>query len=136
MINIVMDTNILVSAALASQGNPARIISLISNSEEIQLFYSSAIVGEYEKVLAYKRLKISQEVQEKIIGTIKIFGTEIEPAQSTIPMVDESDRIFYNTAQASQSILITGNTRHYPAEEFIMTPAGFAKLWFNEEDTF
>ena len=135
MINLVIDTNILVSAALSSKGNPARVISLISDSKEIQLFYSSSILDEYEKVLAYKKLKISQEVQEKIIKSIRIFGTEIEPAESTIPMADESDRVFYDTAQASQSVLITGNTRHYPAEDFIMAPADFIKLWLSGQDT-
>jgi len=132
MINIVIDTNVLVSSALSSNGNPAKIISLISNFKEIQLFYSSTILDEYEKVLAYKRLKISQVVQEKIVRTIKVFGIEIEPVESTVFMADESDRVFYDTAKASQSILITGNIRHYPVEDFIMTPADFINLWFSE----
>jgi len=33
-------------------------------------YKSGRILNEYEEVLAYKRLKISQEVQEKIIETI------------------------------------------------------------------
>jgi len=42
-----------------------------------------------------------------------------------ISLPDESDRIFYDTACESKAILITGNKKHYPDEEFIMTPADF-----------
>jgi len=52
--------------------------------------------------------------------------------ESNIPMPDESDRIFYDTAKQSGSILITGNTKHFPDEPFIMTPAEFMRMM---EDT-
>ena len=51
----------------------------------------------------------------------------IEPAASDIPMIDETDRIFYDTAKAAGATLITGNIKHYPAEPFIMLPADFIK---------
>jgi len=47
----------------------------------------------------------------------------IEPPKSDILFNHEPDRIFYDTAKASGSILITGNIRHYPTEPFIMTPS-------------
>ena len=43
-------------------------------------------------------------------------------------MRDESDRIFYDTAKESKSILISGNLKHFPNEEFIMLPADFLEL--------
>jgi len=49
----------------------------------------------------------------------------IEPFVSTVFMTDETDRTFYDTAKASDSILITGNIKHYPTEPFIMTPTEF-----------
>ena len=51
MINIVLDTNIIVSAALSSKGNPAKIIKLVAGNDSIQIYYSRAILDEYKKVL-------------------------------------------------------------------------------------
>jgi len=125
MINIVIDTNILVSAAISPVGNPAKIAALISNKTEIQVFYSAEILNEYERVLSYKRLNIATEIQTLIINTLEEFGILIEPTASTFPMPDESDRIFYDTARASGATLVTGNIKHYPKEPFIVTPAEF-----------
>ena len=101
MIKIVLDTNIIISAALSSKGNPAQIINLIADKDEIQ-------VG--------------------IITLIEKLGLLIEPLVSKISLPDESDRIFYDTALTSGSVLVTGNIKHFPVEEFIMTPAEFISL--------
>ena len=125
MTNIVIDTNVIVSAALSPSGNPAKIVALISNAEEIQVFCSAEILDEYKRVLAYERFHISKEAQHTIISALMELGRQIEPSLSIFPMSDESDRTFYDTAKASGAILITGNLRRYPAEPFIVTPAGF-----------
>ena len=54
-----------------------------------------------------------------------VCGIEIEVAKSDIAFADESDRIFYDTANESGSTLITGNFKHYPASRFIMVPTAF-----------
>ena len=124
MERVVVDTNILVSATISPKGNPAKIMMLISY-RELQLFYCSQILDEYKKVLAYERLNIPLKAQNNAIDGIIKLGNLIKPNISTIPMSDESDRIFYDAAQASGAILITGNIKHFPVEPFIMTPAHF-----------
>ena len=124
MIKVVIDTNIIISAALSPSGTPAKIIDMIFE-DRIQLFYSSGILAEYTDVLSRPRLKIADKVQSDIITAIKEVGTLTDSTISNIPMIDESDRIFYDTAQTSGAILITGNIKHYPTEEFIMTPSDF-----------
>jgi hypothetical protein len=42
---------------------------------------------------------------------------------------DESDRKFYDAAKACHAILITGNQKHFPKENFIVSPAEF---WCSE----
>ena len=64
------------------------------------------LLAEYKKVLARKRLNIALEVQSDIIEAIIQAGISIEPVTSNIPMSDESDRIFYDTALESGAILI------------------------------
>jgi len=125
VINVVIDTNIVISTALSKTGNPAKIVNHILDKEEIQIFYTTKIFAEYKKVLAYKRLNIDVESQKSILKEISEIGILIEPTPSTIPMLDETDRIFYDTARESGATLITGNTKHYPSEAFIMTPGEF-----------
>ena len=125
--NIVIDTNIIISAIISTRGNPYKILSLITNDESIRVYYSNEILNEYKRVLAYKRLNIPVETQIDILAKIKQFGILVEPTASTIPLPDETDRVFYDTAQASGAILITGNTKHYPTEPFIMPATDFIK---------
>jgi len=54
--NIVIDTNVIISAVLSPTGHPAAVVSHISDTETLQVFYSSAILDEYKRVLAYERL--------------------------------------------------------------------------------
>ena len=81
-------------------------------------------------MLAYKRLNIAEKTQIGIINALEAGGTVIEPTTSTMPMPDESDRTFYDTAKASGAILVTGNIKHYPDESFIMTPADFLQAFY------
>jgi predicted nucleic acid-binding protein len=45
--------------------------------------------------------------------------------KSTFEMTDEDDRKFYDLYKAAKAILITGNLKHFPKEDLIMTPAAF-----------
>jgi len=133
MMKIVIDTNILISAVLSPQGNPAKILALISDNDDMQLIYCAGILDEYARVLGYPRLKIASEKQARAISLVRVFGELVEPTMSTVPLPDESDRIFYDTAKDSGAMLVTGNIKHFPAEPFIMTPADFIeKLAGNE----
>ena len=125
MTKVVIDTNVLISALLSIEGNPAKILALITSGEDIQLYYNAVIMREYKRVLSYQRLNIADEKQFRAIWLIENFGTLIEPPTSSMPLPDESDRIFYDTTVESGAILITGNTKHYPTEDFIMTPSQF-----------
>jgi putative PIN family toxin of toxin-antitoxin system len=127
--NVVIDTNVLISSVLSAKGNPARIVSYVENDVNVRVYYNAGILDEYLRVLSYERLNIAKEKQKNIINLIQKFGKEIEPIQSKIQLPDESDRIFYDTAKTAKAILITGNTKHYPNEEFILTPAEFTVLY-------
>ncbi len=118
---LVIDTNVIISAALSPNGNPAKVISYLA-ADGAELFYCAAILAEYEKVLAYPRLKIPQDIQAEILEALIAVGTPMVPFCSDILMQDESDRVFYDTAKTSSAYLITGNKKHYPDEQFIKTP--------------
>ena len=129
MKKVILDTNIIVSALISPLGNPAKILSLFFNGE-IQIYYNDDIMAEYEDVLSRPALKINPEKVGRFIEILRETGAFIKPITSDIHMVDESDRIFYDTAQESDAIIITGNTRHYPTEDFILTPHQFLNNYF------
>jgi putative PIN family toxin of toxin-antitoxin system len=121
VLRVVIDTNVLVSSAISKGGNPAKIMNLCFVGS-LQVFYTAEIFDEYKRVLSYKRLSIAEELQNDIINAIEEVGTLINPTVSKMPIPDETDRTFYDTALLSGAILITGNIKHFPTESFIMTP--------------
>ena len=134
MKKVVVDTNIIISSVISASGNPAAIMELVSE-RAIQVYYNDEILDEYKRVLAYERLKIESEKQAEIIEKIKEVGISINPKTSNVSLPDESDRIFYDTAQTAEAILITGNIKHYPNEPFIMAPVDYwQKLMQSETD--
>ena len=124
MSSVVLDTNIIISAALVSLGKPAKIIELISD-DKLDLIYNDRILNEYEEVLSRERLGFSIEAQRAALDMIVDKGTLIEANISSAPMIDEDDRVFYDTAITANAILITGNKKHFPTEPMVMTPSEF-----------
>jgi len=122
---VVFDTNILVSALLSKWGNPAKIYRMFLTGA-LELVYSPQMLEEYQDVLYRPNLRIPPTDAAIIIATIQQYGTEIwvlPPSVGIIP--DEDDRIFYDAAKSSGAYLITGNTKHFPCEPFILTPTEF-----------
>jgi putative PIN family toxin of toxin-antitoxin system len=125
---VIIDTNVIVSANLSEHGKLAEIMRLFYEGR-LQMFITADILAEYKRVLAYKKLNISDKIQDGIINAVVAGGTFIEPPASAIPMPDESDRMFYDAAKASGAVLITGNLKHYPDEPLIMNPADFLQKY-------
>ncbi|MDR1157487.1 MAG: putative toxin-antitoxin system toxin component, PIN family [Oscillospiraceae bacterium] len=124
---VVLDTNIIVSALLSPLGNPAKIYKMFL-TETLKLAYSSGILAEYNDVLFRPRLRIPANEVVKVLEVIQEYGERIEPTPGTRDMVDEDDRVFYDTAKSAGAYLVTGNKKHYPDEAFILTPTEFLSL--------
>ena len=128
MLKVVLDTNVIISAALSPKGKPAETFKIITSNNDIELSYNEIIFAEYKRVFSYERLNIPSEKQKEFLEAIKDEGIVREPITSDILLPDESDRIFYDTAKTVNAYLITGNIKHYPSENFILTPAQFLDL--------
>ena len=131
MRKVVIDTNTVVSAAITPFGNPAKILNMVLDGE-ISTFYCDVIMDEYIHVLSRARLRIATDIQLDIIRGIKRVGIPVDHTISNIPLPDESDRAFFDTAKENGAILITGNIKHYPPEAFVMTPSNFLALLEND----
>ena len=127
MQKVVIDTNVVISAALSDKGNPSKIINLVLD-KQVYIYYNSEIMDEYTEVLSRPHLNIIAEKRQYLLDGIKMVGGVYNPKVSKIPLPDETDRIFYDLAKEVAAIIITGNIKHYPNEEFIMTPSEFLEF--------
>ena len=106
---------------------------------QVGLLHSPSEAKEFQQLVDSIRNENKQKgflSDDEINAEILAYRNEKQQAkvwvEKNIPMPDESDRIFYDTDKQSGSILITGNTKHFPDEPFIMTPAEFMRMM---EDT-
>ena len=127
MVKVVIDTNILVSALWSQDGNPNKVVRLIPEKTIIP-YFCQTILKEYRKVLYRPKFNFSPLEINRLLLELLLHGVEFDAVKSNVPFPDENDRIFYDTARESGSILITGNIKHYPNEPFIMTPYDFLSV--------
>ena len=126
---VVVDTNVIVSALLSSNGIPAKILSLILNGS-IKILYDNRIIFEYYDVLSRKEFGFFEEIINDITGFIKREGEYINTGHLKMNFTDEADKKFYEVYKFGEAqYLITGNTKHFPKEKTIITPKDFLQTY-------
>jgi putative PIN family toxin of toxin-antitoxin system len=123
-VNVVLDTNVLVSALWSADGNPSKIVRMIPENIIVPHFCEKILL-EYRAVLSRPSFHFNQRSVDELIELFIFFGRNVDVLKSDIMLPDESDRIFFDTAICGKAILITGNLKHFPAEPFIMSPVDF-----------
>lgn len=94
-------------------------------SGEIIPVYSNVIIKEYRKVLSRKKFGFSGETIEYLISSVEKYGILVDPTLSGVALPDMKDVPFYEVVLEKRdegSYLVTGNTKHFPKEPFIVTP--------------
>ena len=124
MLDVVMDTNVLVSALLAPESKPAKILALALNGK-ILLHYDSRILLEYENVLNRPKFRFDPADVSALMEVIIQIGAAVSAEPRAEAFTDEADKKFYETAKSSGALLITGNLKHFPQEPGIVSPAEF-----------
>ena len=129
-VNIVLDTNILVSAAWSPGRNASAILNAVF-ARRFSVCYDFRILEEYDRVLHYPKLQFSEWEINSILDPIIKNGISVVP--DPLPEIsferDESDRKFYEVAKYCNAILITGNLGHYPPDGFVISPAEFCQRY-------
>ena len=127
MIKAVLDTNILVSALWSPTGNASTIVNLILADKIIPCF-DQRIIYEYRAVLLRPKLAFQAGQVDELLAEITGRGLSVTVFPNTIAMPDEADHKFYNTAKQCEAYLITGNSRHYPNDPLVISPARFLEI--------
>ncbi|MCQ2798823.1 MAG: putative toxin-antitoxin system toxin component, PIN family [Bacilli bacterium] len=128
----VIDTNVLVSALLSSKDDAAtvRVLGLVFNNFVTPLF-SSETYTEYEEVLARPKFKFDPDEIAFVLTAIKEKGVLVNPSRTNVVLPDMKDLPFYEIVMDKRvdgAYLVTGNKKHFTAEQFIVTPAEFMKI--------
>ena len=125
----VIDTNVLVSSFISKNTNSptVRIIKAIIEGIFTPV-YSDDILSEYEEVLGRGRFKLDPAAISILIQRIKEIGEAVSPIVSEEDFPDPDDKVFFCTALAGDAQLVTGNIKHYPTAELVVTPAQFCEI--------
>jgi len=132
MLYAAIDTNVLVSALLNVDSKPGLVLLSIFHGETIPLL-NREILAEYREVLARKKFHFPPDLVDIILNRLAAVGMDISAAPAEYPeVIDPEDRCFYAVTMSRRededAWLVTGNTRHFPAKPFIVTPAQFIEI--------
>jgi putative PIN family toxin of toxin-antitoxin system len=113
-LRLVIDTNILVSAALKPEGLQ-RTVLVLAMTRPARLYVSQAILAEYREVLARPEFKIRKGLRQQLLQLIKNRAQLVDPVSALQVTKDPGDNKFLECADAARvDYLITGNQRHFP----------------------
>ena len=95
-----------------------------------EIVVSNGVMAEYREVVQRPKMERASEALKRILYSIAVVGSWVEPATKTFGLVDPDDEIFLQTAVAGSAVaLVTGNKRHFPAARYagieILAPAAF-----------
>ena len=130
---VVLDTNVLISALAFPGSKPDQILERVRR-RETDLFISSFILGELERVLARKFRHTTAEVRQRV-AAIRRMATLVEPGERIhlVEAMDDDNRILECAVAARADYLVTGDREHLlPLRSVqgipIITPAAFVAL--------
>jgi putative PIN family toxin of toxin-antitoxin system len=113
-LRLVLDTNILVSAALKPDSLQRTALTL-ATTKPGRLYVSQPIRDEYAEVLARPELHIRKGPRLQLLQLIRNHSYLVAPSRILKIATDPDDNIFLESADAARAdYLITGNQRHFP----------------------
>ncbi len=96
------------------------------------------IVSEYVEVLSRSKFHLSISIVNKIVQGIVKYAISVDEEHIDIELPDEKDRVFYEVTMKSNeerdSMLVTGNIKHFPKESFIVTPKELLDIIYENID--
>ena len=136
MVYAVIDTNVFVAALLTKNDDSAtvKVFEAVADGL-ITPLYHKEILTEYEEVLSRPKFKFSKEIIKAFLDMIVKYGVEVFPKSTGEILIDMDDLIFYEVAMEKRdddSYLVTGNQKHYPVRNFIVTPAEMMQILANK----
>jgi uncharacterized protein len=113
-LRLVIDTNVLISAALKPEGLQ-RTTLLLAITKPARLYATRRILEEYADVLSRPELRIRKALRLQLLQLIKNSSHVVVPSRRLEVCSEPDDNVFLECAdKAGADYLITGNSRHFP----------------------
>lgn len=135
---VVLDTNVLVSGLIKRNSKPGKIFDAIIHSK-IQLIIDQRIFQEYQDVLYRPKFNFLKKQIDPVLRFIAFSSEWIEcdPIDfSHFEVIDNGDLPFAELAIKKNTILITGNTKHFQFLKYfdiqVMQPGDFLSKYFQQ----
>ena len=133
----VIDTNVIVSSMLKHDSIPGRILDLVILNVIVPLL-NNEILEEYFDVLTRNKFDFNVNDVLKVLDRIKENGIVLKREQTLEDFVDEDDIVFYEIVMSAKNTmdayLITGNIKHYPVRNYIVTPREMIEIIEEKSD--
>ncbi len=132
-----IDTNVLVSALLNAESIPGKVVQEALAGNIIPL-YNDEILREYNEVLRRIKFRFKREIIELTVDAIikRGFAVDAGPIEDVLP--DPKDVVFYAVTleqkKQDDAYLVTGNIKHFPKVNFVVTPREMLDIIENERN--
>ena len=132
--NIVLDTNVLISALLFG-GIPGQLIELWKKGTITPLI-TEEIMAEYLRVLAYPKFKLSEEeihyiIHQEILPFFRVIKSK--PSPPVINKDPDDDKFIQCAIAGKAKIIVTGDSHLLAQKSYkeikIMTPSQFLEIF-------
>ncbi len=125
---LVLDTNVLVSAALKPESDLARIVEQVL-LRRVPIYVCPSIVLEYREVLNRPKFRPKGFPPTWLSRLLQVAFHEPEPASWPLGGPDQDDLVFLSLAKASGAVLVSGNLAHFPETirdgVLVLSPAAY-----------
>ena len=130
MIKAVIDTNVIVSAYITKnlEAATSKVWEAVLQCKLTPIF-NDEILSEYSEVLHREKFGIPKHLIKWALDTIVTNGVRGERVLSDEFFPDQKDVVFYEVAMSKEdAYLVTGNTKHFPKNPIVVTPAEMLKI--------
>ena len=125
---IVVDTNVLVASLINPHGSPAGVLNCILSSRVLPCF-DARIIDEYERVLQRPRFGFRSDDIRSLLDFFVRVGFFVTPEPVSLELPDLSDLPFVEVSRATNSPIVTGNAKHFPADFItVLSPAALIEI--------
>ena len=127
----------LVSALLNAESIPGKVVQEALAGNIIPL-YNDEILREYNEVLRRIKFRFKREIIELTVDAIikRGFAVDAGPIEDVLP--DPKDVVFYAVTleqkKQDDAYLVTGNIKHFPKVNFVVTPREMLDIIENERN--
>jgi uncharacterized protein len=108
-LRLVIDTNVLISAALKPDGLQ-RAVPLLAITKPARLYVSRSILAEYRTVLVPPELRILKGLRQQLLQLIKNHSYTVVPTRHLEVTSDPDDNIFLECADTAGGLLSDGQS--------------------------